>query len=294
MSSNDTPTPSQPSTTPGASNPASGTQQPCHPACTLTSQTVATSPSNRARTRIGVGEEVTLTVTGNPATWSKSGDGTLSPNSGTQASVTFTAGESAGSVTITATGSGCSCSNSITFTVVEPSSWKMKRKSGTNLKHTNGRPDCGWTGSMYIQPTDVNFYRVETREMDSQAVTTGSYGVFNNVWHGNYPLPDRASSWLSVGSHTDADGSKVNMIDNIYSGDPAAAANPAPPATPPPFVVGTMYFSIVFQWRVTGSATNNSFSAVRQEHEIFSNGRCESKKGGHTESSMYNDPTSTP
>jgi len=287
----ETKTPPKPSTTPSGSQPTNGAKTECHPACTLASQTVATSPANRARTKIGVGEEVKLTVTGNPATWAiTSGSGTLSPSTGARTSVTFTADDKAQSVTVTATGSGCSCVNTITLTVVRPSSWRMKRKSGTNLKHTNGRPDCGWTGEMYLNPKDVNFYRVEVRELDSEAVCTGSYTPFNGVKHGNYPAPDHASAWLTAGTHTDADGNKVNMIDNIYSGDPGSGATNAAP----PFKVGTMYFPITFQWRVKGKATKHNFPVVRQEHEIFANGKCESKKGGNPESCMHSDPTSTP
>lgn len=49
---------------------------------TITSQTVAAAPPNRARTRIGVGEEVQLTAS-TAASWSVSGGGTLSATSGT-------------------------------------------------------------------------------------------------------------------------------------------------------------------------------------------------------------------
>lgn len=282
MCFSESPTPSKPS------NPTlgGGTTEPCHPTCTLASQTIATSPSNRARTKIGVGEEVTLTVTGNPATWTISGGGTLSPSSGTHGSVTFTADDAAGSVTITAAGSGCSCSNSITFTVVQPSSWTMKNKSGKK-KHTNGQPDCGWKGIMYVHPNDVNFYRIETRETDSQSVGTGSFTDFNGNYHGNYGPPDNASSWFRIIQHTDADGSTDNAPDQIYSGYTGKAG------TAPPFVVGTAYFPITMQWHVVGNATIHDFPVVRQEHEVYTTGKCETRKGGHTESSMYNDPTSS-
>src|ERR1043165_7395823 len=105
MCKTETKTPPKPSTTPGNSQPSGGATNSCHPNCTLASETIATSPTNRARTKIGVGEEVKLTVTGNPATWAiTSGGGTLSPNTGARNSVTFTADDNAASVTITATG----------------------------------------------------------------------------------------------------------------------------------------------------------------------------------------------
>jgi hypothetical protein len=289
----ETPTPPKPGKTPGSATPKDAACKPCHPVCTLSSQTIATSPANRARTRIGVGEEVKITIKGNPATWAiTSGTGTLSPNTGARTSVTFTADDAAGSVTVTATGSGCSCVNTITFTIVQPSNWTMKRKPGSNLRHTHNRPSCGWRGIMYIHPNDVNFYRVQARELDSQYVGTGSYSGDSGDWHGNYPPPDRASEWVTItmANHTDADGSKINAEDNIDTGD----GDPAATGSAPPFNVGAGHFVIVFQWKVTGSANLHNFPSVRQEDEIFSTGRCESRKGGNTEFTMWNDPTSTP
>ena len=69
----------------------------------------------------------------------------------------------------------------------------------------------------------------------------------------------------------------------------AGATNAAPP-----FKVGTMFFPITIQWRTIGSANIHDFPVVRQEHEIFADGKCETRKGGLTESSKHTDPTSTP
>lgn len=250
----------------------------------ITSVTVATSPANRARLRIGVGEEVDLTVSPGPSTWAiTGGSGTLTPNSGSQTNVRFTASDLAETVVITATNGSCNCS--ITFTIVEPSDWTQKRTS--SISHSAGRPDCGWKGEFYIHPNDVNFYRMNFREKDSQAVATGSYAIFNGVWHGSYPLPDQASPWLAIVGHTEADGSKAGGIDTVYSGDSTAANTGAAP----PFIVGTMYFPITMQWKV-GTGSPKNFATSRQEHEIFADGKCESRKGGNTEKRMYNDPPS--
>jgi hypothetical protein len=278
--------PTPPSSGDGAGSRAGESVAPCR-ACTITSQTVATSPANRARTRIGVGEEVDLTVDPAPATWAiTSGGGTLSPSSGSHATVRFTADDNAGNVTITATGASCTCT--ITLTVVQPSDWTMQRKSGTDLKHKHGRPDCGWLGIMYVHPNDVNFYRIETREKDSQYVGTGVYASYTGDYHGNYPLPDRASSWFRISRHTEADGSTDDTPDTIYTGLPSVAATGAAP----PFNVGAGYFPITIQWRVVGKTTIHDLPVVRQEDEIFASGRCESRKG-HVEHTMYSDPTST-
>lgn len=285
--------PTDPNSGRDPATPCNSAVQPC-PAddtkkktCTVTSQTVATSPANRARTKIGVGEEVTLTVTPGPATsWRiTSGDGTVSPASG--GSTTFTAGDTAGSVTITATCADCTCT--ITFSVVEPANWTMKRQPGTNLKHTAGRPDCGWKGIAYIHPNDVNFYRVETREKDSKYVGTGSYASYNGDYHGNYDPPERASDWFPLTRHSEADGSTDDTPDSIYTGLPSAAQT----GNAPPFKVGAGHFPITWQWRVVGKAKIHDFPTVRQEDEIFADGRCESRKGGHTEHTMYTDPASS-
>lgn len=282
--------PSRPTSPASGSSPAStggGSTSGCT-SCTISSQTVATSPANRARTRIGVGEEVRLTVSPGPATWAiTSGAGNLSPSRGSHTSVTYTASDTGGSVTVTATGAGCSCT--MTFTVVQPSAWRMRRRSRTNLRHRNGRPDCGWLGMLYVRPTDVNFYNIEIQEVDSLCQATGAYSVWHNrVWHGNYPPPDRVSAWIPITGHSSAHGSNWGGSDTIYSGDPGGAAT----GTAPSFTVGEHYFAITMQWKV-GSGSAHRFTAVRQEAEIFATGRCEMRKGGNTEHTMYSDPTST-
>jgi hypothetical protein len=163
----------------------------------------------------------------------------------------------------------------------------MERKPGTNLRHQNGRPDCGWLGKQWIHPDDVNFYNIERREVDSRSVCTGSYMPLNNKFHGNYT--GGFGPWSGVNVHDPAKGSQAAMTDNIYSGYPGSAAV----GTAPPFKVGTMYFPIVYQWRV-GTRPPHDLPEIRQEHEIFADGRCESRKGGNPEHTMYNDPTSTP
>lgn len=289
MGQTETTTPPEPSTTPSAATPVDSPTEPCHPPCTIVSETFKSSPVDRTRTKVGVGEEVKITVTGNPATWEISGGGSISPSTGTQSSVTFTADKVAGSATITATGSGCGCVNTITFTVVEPSDFTMRRK-GATLEHKNPRPDCGWTGLVYVHPNDVNFYRVRIREMDSQAVTTGSYNVplLTGAYHGNYPLPARASSWFALTSHTEKRGSKGALEDHIYSGYPPSAAT----GNAPPFNVGTMHFPMTWQWRVAGTTEKHNFPGFRQSHRINTAGSCRSSKAGNSENALYSDPTS--
>lgn len=142
---------------------------------------------------------------------------------------------------------------------------------------------------MYVHPNDVNFYRIETREKDSQYAGTGSYSGYTGDYHGNYPPPDRASAWFPITRHSEADGSTDDTPDTIYTGLPSVAVTGAAP----PFNKGSGHFPITIEWRVQGGRTLHSLPVVRQEDEIFETGRCESRKGGHTEHTMYGGPASS-
>ena len=256
-------------TTPGA-----GATTPCPCAsATLTSQTFATVPSNRARTRIGVGEEVTLTYSCGSATWSKSGGGTLSSTSG--ASVTFTAPDRAGSVTITATGSGCT--KSITLTIVEPSGLVMRRASGSGVRHTTGRPEAGFRATPHFQPADVSFYNIETREQDVAAVASGAYSVWSGIGHS----PN--SSFISSGTAVAGVGTPMNGVDNIYSGDPGGS---------PPFAPGVLTFNIPWEFRV-GAGTPKVFATVQHRQSINAAGDVTISKGGVSVTARRGDPTTS-
>ncbi len=258
------------------------------PTATINSQTVARSPADRTRTKIGVGEEVRLSFSLGEAAWSLSGAGELSATNGSQ--VTYTAADAAGTVTITGTGGGATAS--ISLEVVTPANWHMYRKSGTNIHHTNNKPDCGYHTTLYLHPNDVNFYRLEVRETDSQAVSTGSFnsGAFANQWHGGYPLPDRVSGWLPANNHTERYGTSIGGHDHVYSGYPGTGAV----GGAPPFTEGTKEYPIRWQWHVIGKRAVHNLSSARQRHVISAEGRCTSSKAGYTASALYSDPGSTP
>ena len=130
----------------------------------------------------------------------------------------------------------------------------------------------------------MNFQWIGWREKDSTPATTGSYNIFSTTKHGNYA--GGFSGWLGTNPHVAGKGTPADRPDTIYSGDPGPHAGAAPP-----FTVGTMSYPIVWQWRV-GTKSEHSFGSVNQEHEIFSAGKCESRKGGHTESAQHSDATS--
>ncbi|WP_437934764.1 hypothetical protein [Sorangium sp. So ce341] len=211
---------------------------------TITSQTVSTARTNRARTRVGVGERVRLTAT--PASvgtvsWSVSGGGTVSPATG--ATTTFTSGDRTSTSVVTARGGGCT--QTITFHVVEPTD-AYQVQSGATI-HNAGSCNAGFHGVTYLLPKDVSFENVEINEGVVYSTATGSFDTagWNNLRHPEWP------SWASVGGGTDATGSLVQgpnfvggvYFDYIYSGS-------LPSACPP----GDFVWRIPWRFRVNGGA----------------------------------------
>jgi hypothetical protein len=258
----------------GTGNPGGGAgslNAPCPP-CTITSQTFSAKPSGRARTTIGVGEEVTLTFSLGSATWTLSGSGKISSTSG--ASVVYTAGERAGSATISATGSGCTAS--IAFTVVEPSGILMSRTS--LVRHKKGKPDCGFLARPYLLPNTVSFYRAETREKNSKATANGYFLPYNGITH--QPKKQTESAWYTVGECVEGIGSPANCQDQIYSGYTNLALQ-----------AGTMTFPITWDFRV-GTGAAKSMPDFEQKHTVTAPGDSTSAKGGASETTHLNDADS--
>jgi len=282
----------------GSNTDAGSPVQPCHDddqtACSITSQTVATSPADQTRLKLGAGEEVNLTYSPGDATWALSGAGSISFNPGddSTASITFTAADTAGSATITATGDNGTAS--ITFNVVVPSSMHVYKMSGSVLIHSTGRVENGFYALVYVHPNDVNFYRVMIREKDSQGIGTKCCESGTGHWHGKYTIPDDAgganvSNWVSLVNHTDAYGTNTSEHDTIWlvahhnlTGDAA------------PFNVGQLSYTIIWQWKVTDQTTVTNFPPITQAHTITADGSCQSAKNGDHRTSLYNDPYTAP
>ncbi len=243
----------------------------------LVSETVAASPGSRARTKIGIGEEVMLSYTGGTATWTLSGPGTLIPTSGR--TVMFRAGDRNAKPTITATGAPGVAS--LTFDVVEPSSFFMEQWPGTRTKHTNGRPDCGFLGLVFLLPGDVSFQNIEVRELNSRCVATGFYLIFNNFAHQGDA--QAFSQWITVNPPAAGRPSTATLPDNIYSGDSLVG---------PPFPDGSMVWPITWQFRAGGGA-EKSLPETQQSHHVEAlTGKCTTSKAGETKVRVPADPTS--
>ena len=246
------------------------------PVPTVATRTVATAVLDRARTKVGIAEEVTLTYSAGAATWTVSGGGTVTPASGS--AVTYRAPDRSGVATITATGSAGVVTTRLT--VVEPSGFVMEQAPGTNLRHTAGRPDCGFKGKMILQPDDVSFENIEVRELNSFSTASGFYAPFNHITH--QPASQTASAWFTVNPPSGGKGSSPNMLDQIYSGDPGGG---------PPFTAGDLVFPCTWEFKV-GSGAPRAMPAAIHRQEVDTAGKCTISKTT-TRSRVPSDPTSS-
>ena len=175
-------------------------------------ETVATTPANRTRTTIGVGEEVVCSI--QPlltANWSTTA-GSLSSTNGS--TTTFTAPDVATNATVTAEYSGCPCS--VSFTVIVPTTGTVSRMTSYGIYHAGTNlSSVGFKGDFRLWPDSVSFYNIEMREGGGTAVATGIYSNENGRVHPTGP-------WLTVNQDND-----VNCRDTVESA-----------THPPPFIDG--------------------------------------------------------
>ena len=156
----------------------------------LRSQTTATTPFDRQRTTIGIGEEVTVTVEGlcngtnvklNLANMGADG------NVITSLPFKFNAGFTPGKIIITATFSNktkdCSvCQNmELTFDVIAPSNIvyvKTLQLTNNKVKHISKMPSAGYAAKVLLEPATVNFSNVEIKEGAANAVPVDDSGTY--------------------------------------------------------------------------------------------------------------------
>jgi len=232
-------------------------------------------PTNRVRTRLGVGESTDVTYSLGSATWTMSpaNAGSLSGTSGP--TVTYTAPDRADNspVTITATGSGCT--KTIVFTIVEPSSVRMERRPGTQKNHTLHQASTGFIADIYILPADVSFQNCSYLESDVDAVGRGCFQRYMETHHVGH---DPSTSPIAIGPPvSDTSGSKVSGYDEVAS---FSGSN----------CDGGWTHSIPWSFQV-GSGTPKRFATVDQTFDITAAGAATATKAGASASSNYNDAT---
>jgi hypothetical protein len=128
----------------------------------IETQTVATTPANRARLKLGIGEEVVCRIVPpTSATWSVSGGGQLSSSSGS--TTTFVASKSPSTSTVNARIG--SSDVTVTFTVVAPSGFNTTIQSSPGFG-VLGDSQIGQRTiyNVEVVPTDVSFYNAEFQE----------------------------------------------------------------------------------------------------------------------------------
>lgn len=259
-----------------------GAKEPPHKAGHLTviSQTVAISPSNRSRTKIGVGEKVRIKVQGatGGTTWSITSSSKLSATSG--AIVKLTAHDRAESTTVTATGD-CGCKVDITFDVIEPDSIMQERVPGTGIWHTHNIPSVGMKLNIYIKPDTVSFENIEISEDDCAAVVTGYFSgtALDGIRHAGHG----AGHWAGVGACVAGKGSMVRGQDTVQSGHCDFGK---------PFSNGTFSWPIPWRFRVGGGASK-VFGTANHIMTINAHGDMTISKAGANASVAYGNPSSS-
>jgi hypothetical protein len=262
--------PTNPSSAPASS---SGSSTPCV-TCTITTETVATQPANRARTTIGVGEEVRCTFSLGSATWSKSGSGTLSATSGS--SISYTAPDVAGTDTVTATGSGCTIP--VTFTIIAPSTISMTRI--TDVEHHQGYCTIGMRTDVCLGPDTVNFYNIKYHEVDcTPAVADGVYSCRSSDHHDAHPATLNATHNVTASR-----GTVMDANDHVYSGH----CGPAP-ANP----TGRELYNIPYEYKVGSGAFHRMTSVADHEITCEATGALHARKAGAAADTTVSSPTVT-
>jgi len=130
----------------------------------VTSRTVAATPSNRTRTTVGIGEDVTLTTSpSTAATWAVTGAGSLASAAGN--TTTFTASQTPGTATVTST-SGAE-TKTTRFNVIAPNGMTSKVTSNPALG-TAGPPNnqigAHTVFECTVLPVSVSFDKAQFRE----------------------------------------------------------------------------------------------------------------------------------
>jgi hypothetical protein len=238
----------------------------------IQSQCVATTPTNQARTTIGVGEEVRLTACGVPPgdlTWTTDA-GTLTRTNGASTVLTAPGNAAIPIVTLVYT----SGSYTKGFSVIEPAGVNMVTNG---LRHTVNRPDIGFRAGAYVAPDWVNFGAVSCVEVTNNAVGTGVYSMYNGIPHDRNPAPFSLSATVVPGLGTSAEPTD----DNVYSGNPTNA---------PPFAPGSLVWNIPMQFRV-GTNAWKTFITLPTVCSLGANGILNASKAGASWSCNVADPS---
>jgi hypothetical protein len=183
------------------------------PPLTLTSETEATQPAKRTRTKIGVGERVTLKLTPVSGDWTCAGAGTLTATKGS--TVTLIASGKAGTAKITVTAQGKT--KKINFTVIAPSTVHQDTQSVEHYSPPaiglTPLPNAGFHGRVYCGPDSVNFSKITFLEAEIGCKATGSWKTKNGKGHSPNASPIGFTDTVVSGK-----GTESLAVDHCWSG----------------------------------------------------------------------------
>ena len=224
----------------------------------IKTETIATTPANRTRKTIGVGEELIATFypsSLNSVTWSVNGGGSIDKLSGNP--ITFTATNRASTATITAESSGLRFE--VLLSVIEPNGVRMRKICENPIP-------SGWAGAdmnaeVQLQPMTVSFYNVQILEIPGPASDiTGYFTIFSPSSLFHSPSPN----WLEFSQNNVARGHDHCGFVSSYR----------------PWSDGSYVWHIPWHFRVGTSDGGKQFTVVDQEFSILADGTFEVRKAG--------------
>ena len=233
---------------------------------TIESETVVTSPSDRARKKLGIGEEVKLTLLGgHKATWTLTGGGKI--DGGTAAvpgktTVTYTAPDEPVPTTpegkpveIEAECDEGGGSKKITFTVVAPDGVFMEKVAEPLLIFKTTNPlSLTFYARAYITPNDVNFTKIKVKEGKCPAEAKD---YFDAVPYVGFDHEETPGGYAAMAGHEQGKGTKWSKTDQLASG---ARANPQP------YAAGTFKWKIPWKYKI--NETEGDIKTVEQLIEM--------------------------
>lgn len=238
----------------------------------LISQTVCATPTNQARTTLGVGEEVNILL------WNVTLNCALPANAAALVRWTTSAGSvypTNGSLTtLTAPSSPATATVTMSYKSVAypPINYSVIKPSGISAT-LRGQPDpftppamgAGMHMDVVLQPTNVSFYRVQIIEPVANA--TNRTGCFTNTVPPNHDSTHGAGKWHSVVCN--------NLISDLDFDHAACFGGPVGQA-------GSYTWPISPLWQVVGDTTSNALSGwTDQVHTLDSDGTTTVEKLGH-------------
>jgi len=227
----------------------------------IVTETVATSPPNRARKTIGVGEEVKLSLVPEGLSgvlWNVTeGGGQVSGYTGD--TITFTAPDRTAVAVINATTDAGTTLDSITLNIIQPQGILFENMSGPFGSSFPNQSffHVAYGADVYFQPDSVNFYNIAVCEGGAQTQTPPGYFADHpfdphDSWEDSPRPLGPGAVWVS-GKGTRGNWEQGDTISGY--------------AAEQPFTDGYAYWDIVWSYKV-GTGSLEQIATVRQDFRL--------------------------